>query len=250
MGLTRVAQQVRGWKVARTFPSPVRWGAWLTPRLSPALSAGRMIARRVTAFDVTAALAKRRRRRPVSKRLLVLNVFLIGVSAVLLISVARTLVALDRLSPIPAPRPVEVAPSPTNDRGPIARASAGYEVIATRNLFDPSRSEPTRSGRAVQDAPPPAKPVLYGVVLSDDPGLGLAYFADPGTRRIAGYRVGDDLAGGRVERIEKDRVLIRRADELLEVFLSRSNAPRASESASASAEPGGVAVPFRRIPKD
>ncbi len=249
MGLTRAALHLPGWKVVRSFVSPVRGGAWLTLRLRSGLSAGRMFALRVIAVDITAVLAERRRRGPVFTLLLAVNVFLIGLSAMLLVSVVRTLVGFDRLPRLSTSRPPALVPAPNNS-GPRARASGGYDAIATRNLFDPSRTEPTRSTRAAQDAAPQAKPLLYGVVLSDDPGLGLAYLEDPGTRRITGYRVGDDLAGGRVERIEKDRVLIRRSDELLEVLLSGTKPPRPSESASASAEPARLAAPTRRIPKD
>jgi hypothetical protein len=249
--LTRVSLHLRGgWKAVRAFCSPLRWGAWVTRRLSAALSAGWMSVRRATAVDITAAMSNLRRRGPVSKPLLVLNVFLVGVSAGLLVSVSRALVASDRLPPISPPRPVEVAQSPPNGRGARGRVSAGYDVIAVRNLFHPGRSEPTRSGGVAQDAPPPAKPLLYGVVLSDDPGLGLAYLQDPATKRIASYRIGDNLAGGKVERIERDRVLIRRAGELVEVFLNRSNTPRLPDTVPVSDEAARTAVPTRRIPKD
>jgi Type II secretion system protein C len=248
--LTRVTLHLRGgWKAVRALCSPLRWGAWVRRRRSAALSAGWTSVRRAVGVDITAAISNLRRRGPVSKPLLVLNVFLIGVSAGLLVAVSRALVASDRLPPIPPPRPMEVAQSPPNGRGARGRVSAGYDVIAARNLFHPSRSEPTRSGGVAQDAPPSAKPLLYGVVLSDDPGLGLAYLQDPATKRIAGYRIGDDLAGGRVELIERDRVLIRRADELVEVFLNRSNT-RPPDSVPASDEAARTAVPTRRIPKD
>ncbi len=196
--------------------------------------------RRVTALDIAEVLSP----------LFLLDAFLVGVSAVLLFSLVRTLVASDRLPPVPIPRPVVAITSSPDASGTRARASTRWDVIVAQNLFDPARAEPSRSARRVQDAASQAKPVLYGVVLSDDPGSGLAYVEDPRTRRTGTYRVGDDLAGGRVERIERDRVLIRRADELLEVFLSKPNAWRPPESASVTSEQIGTAVPARRIPKD
>jgi type II secretory pathway component PulC len=238
-GLTRAELRVRGGNMARAFALPLRWCASVRPRLSSALGTAWKIVRRTIARDIAEVLSP----------LLVLNVFLVGVSAVLLFSVVRTLMASDRLPPIPASRPAEAVPSAPNAGGTRARASAGYDVIAARNLFDPSRSEPARSARRAQDAAPQAKLVLYGLVLSDDPGLGLAYLEDPRTGRITGYRVGDPLAGGRVERIERDRVLIRRAGELVEVLLNRSHTPP-PDSVPVSSESTASAVPWRRIPKD
>jgi len=232
--------RLRRWNVTRTFALPLRWSASVRPRLSSALGTGWKTVRRTTARDIADVLSP----------LLVLNVFLVGVSAVLLFSVVRTLMASDRLPPIPASRPVEAVPSAPNARGTTARAPAGYDVIAARNLFDPSRSEPARSARPTQEAAPQAKPVLYGLVLSDDPGLALAYLADPRTGRITGYRVGDPLAGGQVERIERDRVLVRRAGELVEVFLNRSHTPAPPDSVPVSSESTASAAPWRRIPKD
>jgi len=127
--------------------------------------------------------------------------------------------------------------------------SAGYDVIAARNLFDPSRVEATRLAGVGADAPAQPKPLLYGVILSEDRRLGLAYLQDPVTRRIAGYRIGDSLAGGRIESIERDRVLIRRGPELVEVSINRSHTPPPDTvpvSSGSTASP----VPTRRTPKD
>jgi hypothetical protein len=52
---------------------------------------------------------------------------------------------------------------------------------------------------------PPPKLALAGVAISDDSRV--AFIHDLDTNRIAGYKLGDTLAGGRVERIEADRVI-------------------------------------------
>ena len=239
VALTRVELRLRSWNMTRKLALRLRWAAWVRARVSSALRTGWKTVHETTARDVVEVLSP----------LLVLDVLLVGVSVVLLFSVVRTLMMSDRLPPIPAPRPVETAPS-SNARVTKARASAGYDVIPARNLFDPSRSEPTRSARPAQDAVPQAKPVLYGLVLSDDAGLGLAYLEDPRTGRITGYRVGDSLANGRVERIERDRVLIRQGGELVEVFINRSHALTPPDRVPVSSEPTASAVPWRRMPKD
>ena len=203
---------------------------------------------RTMVFNFVAALSDPHSKWAMSKRLLALNVVLVGVSTVLFVSVVRALFAPDPLPAIHVHRPVEVAASPTRGRGSSTRPSAGYDLIAARSLFHPNRSELTRSGLVAQDVAPPTKPVLYGVVLSDDAGL--AYLEDPATKRVLGYRIGDDVAGGRIERIERDRVVISRAGGQMEVFLSGLQSPRQTGIGPASGEPNGSVAPMRRIPKD
>lgn len=41
-----------------------------------------------------------------------------------------------------------------------------------------------------------------------------------GTRRILSYEVGDEIAGGEIESIAKDRVRIRRAGESVRIMLT------------------------------
>lgn len=60
------------------------------------------------------------------------------------------------------------------------------------------------------------------MAISDDSRL--AFIHDLDTNRIAGYKLGDILAGGRVERIEADRVIIVR-DGPIEVGLHRPRDP-------------------------
>ena len=203
---------------------------------------------RAVVFDFVAALSDPHSKWAMSRPLLALNMLLIGVSTLLFVSVVRALFAPDPLPAIHVHRPVEIAASPTRSRGSSARPSSGDDLISARTLFHPDRSEPTRSGLIVRDVAPPTKPVLYGVVLSDDAGL--AYLEDPATKRVLGYRIGDDLAGGRVERIERDRVVISRAGGQVEVFLSDVHGPRQAETTPASPEPNGSVAPTRRIPKD
>lgn len=224
-------------------------GAWATSRASAALNAGWTGVRSASRVDITRAIRSLRRRRPLSRPLLVLDIFLIVVSAALIFSISCALLGPDSLSPIQTRRALD-APSPPNDRGRAGRGPVGYDVIATRNLFDPGRSEATRSAGVTPDAALQPKPLLYGVILSDDRGLGLAYFQDPATRRIAGYRIGDAVAGGRIESIERDRVLIRRGAELVEVSINRSHTPSPPDAVPVSSEPPASAVPNRRIPKD
>jgi hypothetical protein len=55
-----------------------------------------------------------------------------------------------------------------------------------------------------------------------------AYLEDPTEKRVFGYAVGDFIAGGRLERIFDDRVVIRMPEGLLEVLLHDPAKPRPS----------------------
>ena len=100
------------------------------------------------------------------------------------------------------------------------RRAGAYGVVASRNLFSPSRSEAPTS--PVVAAGP--KPLLHGVVMD---GLkSRAYLEDPAAKRTFGYAVGDTVAGGRVQSISDDRVVIARPDGLVEVLLQDPAKPK------------------------
>lgn len=185
--------------------------------------------------NVFAVLSGLRSRWAMPKSLLALNGLLAGVSTVAVIWMVRALLAPDPLPPSTVPRPPAVVASAMPERGSSPRPPAIYDVVAVRTLFHPSRSEPTRTELVTKDTPPQPKPVLYGVVIGDD--VQLAYLEDPATRRLFSYRTGDELAGGRLERIESDRVVISRADGPVEILLRGLNKPKRTESASAALPP-------------
>jgi len=114
--------------------------------------------------------------------------------------------------PAPAPAPPQTAPG-------------AYTGIASRNLFSPTRTEAPPTPMAnTPAAPPMPKPNLYGVVLRDEAPI--AYLEDPVTKRVAGYRVGDVVAGGTVQRIAADRVVLVRPDGPIDVRLHDPSKPR------------------------
>jgi len=90
-------------------------------------------------------------------------------------------------------------------------------------------------------APPAQKPNLYGVVLGG--GGPVAYLEDPATKRVAGYRTGDMVAGGTIRRITADHVLIARPEGVLEVRLDDSAKPRLPAPGPALAPGQGRVLP-------
>jgi len=177
-----------------------------------------------------------------SKRLLSLNIVLAAISLACLVYIVRAAILTPRA---PSPRPRAAAPATPPRAGAVSRPpSQGYSVVATRNLFSSTRTEAT-SAAAVVGVSAFQKPSLYGVVLRD--GAPLAYLEDPVTRRVAGYRLGDSIAGGTVQTIAADRVVIVRPDGKVDVLLHDPARPRATTApprppATRPPAPGAPAV--------
>src|SRR6185369_10888338 len=111
--------------------------------------------------------------------------------------IARHLMA-PMAMPLPSrPRPT---PAPTAREETPRNQAGAYTSVAARNLFSPTRTESPPS--AIAAASPAVKPNLFGIVLRD--GAPIAYLEDPSTKRVAGYRVGDAVAGGTVQTISSD----------------------------------------------
>ena len=182
-----------------------------------------------------------------SRRFLALNVLLGLLGALCAAGLMRELLTPLPLPPPPTPRaatPAAVSvPVPT----PAAPAG-GYGVVASRNLFSPSRSE-APAGPVVAAGP---KPFLHGVVM--DGPKSRAYLEDPTVKRTFGYAVGDAVSGGRVQSISQDRVVIARPDGLVEVLLQDPAKPKPATPAAAAAltpppaAPPAPGVPASRIP--
>jgi len=180
------------------------------------------------------------------RRLILLNVLLVGISLASVAYIARQLTprtptAATRLRPVghspvsaalPATAPL---PSPEN-----------YSVVASRNLFSPTRTEVVLVLTGRPGAAPALKPNLYGVVLRD--GAPMAYLEDPATKRVANYRTGDTIAGGTVKLITADRVILAGPEGPVEIRLNDPAKPRAQTLPSPPA-PGQVSPPPGGVPQ-
>jgi hypothetical protein len=155
------------------------------------------------------------------RKLLLINVLLIAMAAGSAVFIARQLMA-----PMPMPQASRSRP-PAADAERAAdtgRApAAAYNVVASKNLFSPTRTEapvaPTTT--ALANVP---KPNLFGVVLRE--GAPIAYLEDPTTKRVSGYRIGDAVAGGTIQAINADSVSITRPDGKVDVRLREPGKPR------------------------
>jgi len=168
------------------------------------------------------------------RRLVAINVVLAAVS-VLCIGLVVKQIAAGRPAVPPRGRSPIAAPAEPAPAGDSRHAPQAYNVIATRNMFSPTRSE--TAGPAVAGNAPAlvAKPSLHGVVLRE--GSPIAYLEDPLTKRIAGYRIGDPIAGGTVQTISADAVVISRPDGMVDVRLRDPSKPRPAPS-QPSGQPG------------
>ena len=178
------------------------------------------------------------------RRLLAINVVL---ACVAILCVALIVKQLATARPPAAARgraPVGSSANPA-PAGDSKLAPQAYNVIATRNLFSPTRSETAGPGIAGGVAQAPiVKPNLHGVVLRE--GSPIAYLEDPLTKRIAGYRIGDPIAGGTVQTISADAVVISRPDGMVDVRLRDPSKPRpAPPQASQPVVPGQQPLPVQ-----
>jgi hypothetical protein len=99
---------------------------------------------------------------------------------------------------------------------------AEYRVIAARNLFAASRGE-VAVAAIPAEAAAGGPSILHGVLLDGERSR--AYLDDPVAKRVFGYGVGDPVAGGRVERILDDRVVIRGPQGIVEILLRDPSKP-------------------------
>jgi hypothetical protein len=161
------------------------------------------------------------------RRLLFINVVLAAVSVLSLVLIVKQLLTA-RPAVAPRGRPAvgsSVEPAPARDSRLSPQA---YNVVASRNLFSPTRSETAGPGTVGSAPVLVVKPALHGVVLRE--GSPIAYLEDPLTKRIAGYRVGDPIAGGTVQTISADAVVIARPDGMVDVRLRDPSKPRPAPS--------------------
>ncbi len=168
------------------------------------------------------------------KKLLIINAILIAIAGGSVMFIVRQLMV-----PMGMPLPTRGRPAPPAAGAtrpvdvPRAPASA-YAVVASKNLFSPSRTEASVSATAAATAA--VKPNLYGVVLRE--GSPIAYMEDPTTKRVSGYRIGDAVAGGTLQAITADSVVILRPEGKMDVRLRDPGKPRpAAGPATAAVRP-------------
>src|SRR5437899_6352028 len=176
------------------------------------------------------------------RRLLFVNVVLAAVSVLCIVLIVKQRLT-GRPPAAPRGRPAVGASAATAPAGDSRLPPQAYNVVASRNLFSPTRSE--TAGPAIAGGAPVivVKPALHGVVLRE--GSPIAYLEDPLTKRIAGYRVGDPIAGGTVQTISADAVVISRPDGMVDVRLRDPSKPRPAppQQAGQPGVPGQPPVP-------
>jgi hypothetical protein len=178
------------------------------------------------------------------RRLAIINGLLILIAAGSVVLIARQL-----MTPMAMPlsgRSQPSAPPAAHGERPASDVTA-YANVAARNLFSPTRTESAPPTSTTAAGPSAAgKPSLFGVVLRE--GAPIAYLEDPSTKRVAGYRVGDTVAGGTVQTINADSVVINRADGSLDVRLRDPGKPRPAPPATAALPRAPGAQPVAGAP--
>src|SRR5499426_477493 len=172
---------------------------------------------------------------------------LLAVNLALLIACALFVALMIRTSrtgwPAPEParaRPPATAAAPVPPPPDAAPAAQSYGIIAARNLFSPTRTEAPPT--PVAQAATLPKPNLFGVIVRDSGSI--AYLEDPVTKRVAGYRQGDAIAGGTVQTIASDRIVLARPDGNVDVRLHDPSRPKPAPAPT----PPAAGVPGRPTP--
>ena len=150
----------------------------------------------------------------IPRTLAAVNLALAAVAALLVLYIGRQFVAPTSL-PVGGRR----AAAPTASAAAIETArspASAYNVVASRNLFSPTRTEAPSSGV-------------------------IAYLEDPTTKRVAGYRVGDRILGGTVQSIKVDAVTIDAPGGAMDVRLHDPGRPRATPATAAGTPQPSVA---------
>ncbi len=138
---------------------------------------------------------------------------------------------------------------------PPARAASpaalDYAIIGENNLFHPERRVPPE--KTVQQVLPKPELILYGTLIAD--GSSLAFIEDkkspkssPGRgKRQSVVKKGDVLGGFVLNEVLADRILLKRGEESMTVYLMQADKQRGGEGqpAKAASTPpaGGVAGP-------
>ena len=172
-----------------------------------------------------------------SRALFLTNVVVGGLGCLFAAGIVRDVVTHRSLPPVPAPPATQStldAAAPSAAPPPLA----SFQVIATKNMFNPGRIEATDAMAAAATAAG-VRPILHGVLI--DGQRSRAYLEEPPVGRVLGYSVGDQVAGGRLESIEPNRVVIVRPQGRLEVFLQDPSKPR--QVTPAAAGPPGPPPP-------
>jgi hypothetical protein len=169
-----------------------------------------------------------------SRTLAAVNLVLAALAVLLVLYIGRQFVAPTPL-PVGGRRAATAAPAAAIET--VRPPAAAYNVVASRNLFSPTRTEAPSS--SVIAAAPVVKPNLFGVVVRDSGSI--AYLEDPTTKRVAGYRVGDRILGGTVQSIKADAVTIDAPGGAMDVRLHDPGRPRATPATAAGAPQPSVA---------
>jgi hypothetical protein len=150
----------------------------------------------------------------------------------------------------PLPRLREGAELPARSAPEAAAAvprgapPGSYGVIAARNLFSVTRGEAVAAVTPVVAVGGPI--TLHGVMVDGERSR--AYLDDPAANRVFGYAIGDQVAGGRLDRILEDRVVIRGPQGAVEILLHDPSKPAPENTAPVAAapppgRPGGMGQP-------
>jgi type II secretory pathway component PulC len=184
-----------------------------------------------------------------TRTLWLVNLVLTAVVVLLLVALADSLVnngpsVPDPHSVVPSPAPEaqgrgsEVPPAAVR---PTVPPVSDYAIVVQKDVFKAAVVEPAAPATVRKPSPPPTPlPALIGTVFVGDERK--AILRDG--KRTEIFEVGEEVAGGKLLRIETDRVVFQRGGASVEVLLKSSiqsvSPPGPAGSAAPPAESGAA----------
>ncbi|MEF9427375.1 MAG: hypothetical protein L0956_09490 [Candidatus Mariimomonas ferrooxydans] len=108
---------------------------------------------------------------------------------------------------------------------------AAYLTIVEKDLFRPSRTDP-KTDNGIQISNPSELIKLFGTIIMNNEKI--AILEDPSTKKTKPYHINDSLSGFVITDIQKDKIIVLRGDEKIEVKLRNMKGFTTPSSTSAT----------------
>ena len=118
--------------------------------------------------------------------------------------------------PFEATQQIQADKKDTMSRRQVNLNESAYLVIVEKDLFRPSRTDP-KTDSGTQISHPSELLKLFGTIIMNNEKI--AILEDPSTKKSKPYHINDSLSGFVITDIQKDKIVVLRGDEKIEIKL-------------------------------
>ena len=151
------------------------------------------------------------------KNYFLINLTLMVITAILVLKLHGQLNRSYEIPRLPGEDVQDIAGSESDRPAAPALNPADYAVIADRNLFHPSRSGEEKKAETPAALPLKEKPQVFGTTIMNNKRFAL--IENPATKKTALYRLNDTIAGFTVSEILREKVILARGGDTVEIGL-------------------------------